>query len=145
VPGREVDSPPGRELLRVITSHGPFRESHSPSRKSRGSAEAIGPPAEDASLSAEHFGSPICSRPLYRSSIGAKAKQRLPTRLERRARELVLFWMQFTGREHLDSRSSSAVSFTVCAWPSVRDGETNGRASPLAFVGIGPGDGTSGF
>jgi len=29
VPGREVDSPPGRELLRVITSHGPFRESHS--------------------------------------------------------------------------------------------------------------------
>ena len=54
MPGRGVDSPPGRELLGVVTSHGPFRESYSPTRKSRGqSAEAIAPPAADAALFAE--------------------------------------------------------------------------------------------
>ena len=36
MPGRGEDSPSGRELLGVITSHGPFRESYRPSRKSRG-------------------------------------------------------------------------------------------------------------
>src|SRR6267143_6061057 len=46
-------SPPGQELLGVITSHGPSRESYSPSRKSRGSAETIAPSAADAALSAE--------------------------------------------------------------------------------------------
>src|SRR5438128_8449086 len=35
-PRRGADSSPGQELLGVITSHGPFRESYSPSRKSRG-------------------------------------------------------------------------------------------------------------
>ena len=54
MPGRGEDSPSGRELLGVITSHGPFRESYSPSQKSRGGrAEAIGTPAADAALSAE--------------------------------------------------------------------------------------------
>ena len=48
-----MDSPPGQELLGVITSHGPSRESYRSSRKSRGSAEAIAPPAADAALSAE--------------------------------------------------------------------------------------------
>ena len=38
----------------MITSHGPFRESYSPSRKSRGwPAAAPGPPAADAALSVE--------------------------------------------------------------------------------------------
>src|ERR1700674_4956778 len=53
-PGGEVDSPPGQELLGVITSHGPSRESYRSSRKSRGWAtEAIAPSAADARLSAE--------------------------------------------------------------------------------------------
>src|ERR1019366_898245 len=52
-PWRGVDSPPGQELLGVITSHGPSRESYRSSRKSRGSAEAIAPSAADAAVSAE--------------------------------------------------------------------------------------------
>jgi hypothetical protein len=48
-----VDSPPGQELLGVITSHGPSRESYRSSRKSRGSAEAIAASAADAVLPAE--------------------------------------------------------------------------------------------
>src|SRR6266568_1872916 len=53
-PRRGVDSPPGQELLGVVTSHGPSRESYSPSRKSRGwPAEAIASPAAAAALSAE--------------------------------------------------------------------------------------------
>src|SRR5450432_2353937 len=52
-PWRGVDSPPGQELLGVITSHGPSRESYRSSRKSRGSAEEIAPSAADAALSAE--------------------------------------------------------------------------------------------
>src|SRR5580692_1553734 len=47
-------SPPGQELLGVITSHGPSRECYTPSRKSRGwPAEAIAPPVAEAYLSAE--------------------------------------------------------------------------------------------
>jgi hypothetical protein len=61
MPGRGVDSPPGRELLGVITSHGPFRESYTRSGKSRGSAEAIAPPAADASLSAEGMRAAVSS------------------------------------------------------------------------------------
>ena len=62
MPGRGVDSPPGRELLGVITSHGPYRESYSPTRKSRGqSAEAIALPAEDASLSAQRMRTALSS------------------------------------------------------------------------------------
>src|ERR1019366_2869028 len=52
-PWRGGDSPPGQELLGVITSHGPSRESYRSSRKSRGSAEAIAPSAADAAVSAE--------------------------------------------------------------------------------------------
>src|SRR5450432_2954654 len=52
-PRRGVDSAPGQELLGVITSHGPSRESYRSSRKSRGWAEAIAPSAADAALSAE--------------------------------------------------------------------------------------------
>ena len=61
VPRRGVDSPPGQELLGVITSHGPSRESYRPSRKSRGSAEAIAPPAADAALSAERMRAALSS------------------------------------------------------------------------------------
>jgi hypothetical protein len=46
-------SPPGRELLGVITSHGPFRESYRSSRKSRESTKATAPSATDALLPAE--------------------------------------------------------------------------------------------
>ena len=53
MPGRGVDSPSGRELLGVITSHGPFRESYRSPRKSRGSAEGIAPLAAHAVLSTE--------------------------------------------------------------------------------------------
>jgi hypothetical protein len=60
-PRRGVDSPPGQELLGVITSHGPFRESYRSSRKSRGSAEAIAPPAADAVLSAERMRAALSS------------------------------------------------------------------------------------
>src|SRR5712692_4569741 len=47
-------SPPGQELLGVVTSHGPSRESYSLSPKSRGwPAEAPGTSAADAALSVE--------------------------------------------------------------------------------------------
>lgn len=53
-PRRGEDSPPGPELLGVVTSHGPFRESYKPCRKARGQAAATGRPlAADAALSAE--------------------------------------------------------------------------------------------
>ena len=54
MPRRGEYSPPGPELLGVITSRGPSRESYTPSRKSRGwPAEAIATSAADARLSAE--------------------------------------------------------------------------------------------
>ena len=62
-----MDSSPGQELLGVITSHGPSRESYRSSRKSRGSAEAIAPAAADAMLSAEGM------RGALRSPAGAPA------------------------------------------------------------------------
>jgi hypothetical protein len=46
-------SPPGQELLGVITSHGPSRESYRSFRKSRGSGKATTPSAADAVLPAE--------------------------------------------------------------------------------------------
>src|ERR1700685_243253 len=52
-PRKGVGSPPGPELLGVITSHGPSRESYRSSRKSRGSAEAFSTPAAHAVLPAE--------------------------------------------------------------------------------------------
>src|SRR5665811_384123 len=71
---RGVDSPPGQELLGVITSHGPSRESYRSSRKSRGWAEAIAPSAADAALSAEGV------RGALRSPAGAPAllQRRVP-------------------------------------------------------------------
>ena len=54
-------SPPGQELLGVITSHGPSRESYSPSRKSRGTAAAIALSAADAALPAERVRATISS------------------------------------------------------------------------------------
>jgi hypothetical protein len=48
-----MDSPPGQELLGVITSHGPSRESYRSSRKSRGSAEAVAASAAETVLPAE--------------------------------------------------------------------------------------------
>ena len=75
MPGRGVDSPPGRELLGVITSHGPFRESYSPTRKSRGQpAEAIAPPAADASLSAEGMRAALS----YSADVPALLQRTLP-------------------------------------------------------------------
>jgi hypothetical protein len=52
-PWRGVDSAPGQELLGVITSHGPSRESYRSSRKSRGPAQAIAASAADAVLPVE--------------------------------------------------------------------------------------------
>src|SRR5580704_16236974 len=61
-PRRGVASPPGQELLGVITSHGPSRESYSPQQKSRGwPAEAKGPQAADAELSAERMRTALSS------------------------------------------------------------------------------------
>src|SRR5258708_27501518 len=73
-PWRGVDSPPGQELLGVITSHGPSRESYRSPRKSRGSATAIAPSAADAALSAEGV------RGALRSPAGAPAllQRRVP-------------------------------------------------------------------
>src|SRR5271169_1755872 len=66
-PRRGEDSSPGQELRGVVTSHGPFRESYSPSRKSRGSAEASGAPSAGAALSAERM------RAAFSSATGAPA------------------------------------------------------------------------
>src|SRR6266851_1409125 len=61
-PRRGVDSPPGQELLGVITSHGPSRESYSPCRKSRGgAAQAIAPPAANPPVSAERLRAAVSS------------------------------------------------------------------------------------
>src|ERR1035438_9279168 len=58
---RRVRFPSRADLLGVVTSHGPFRESYESSRKSRGSAEAIGPQAEDAGLSTERMRAALSS------------------------------------------------------------------------------------
>lgn len=55
MPRRRVDSSPGQELLGVITSHGPSRESYRPFRKSSGSAKAISPPAACTVLSPQRL------------------------------------------------------------------------------------------
>src|SRR5277367_4158759 len=60
-PYRGVGSPPGQELLGVITSHGPSRESYSPSRKSRGTAAAIAVSAADETLSAQRVRAALSS------------------------------------------------------------------------------------
>ena len=67
MPRRGVCSPPGPELLGAVTSHGPFRESYRPSRKSRGSAEAIGPATAEAAVSAQRV------RGVVSSAAGAAA------------------------------------------------------------------------
>ena len=55
-PRRGDDSPPGQELLGVITSHGPSRECYTPPRKSRGwPAEAIAPSAANTPVSAKRM------------------------------------------------------------------------------------------
>jgi len=54
-PGRGAGSPPGQELLGAFTSHGPFRECYRSSRRSRGSAEAMGAPAAGPAVSAERL------------------------------------------------------------------------------------------
>ena len=69
-----MDSPPGQELLGVITSHGPSRESYRSFRKSRGSAEANAASAADAVLPAERV------RGALPSAAGAPAllQRRMP-------------------------------------------------------------------
>ena len=63
-PGEESIPLQGIELLGVITSHGPTRESYSLSQKARGTAAtaAIGLPAADAALSAERVRAALFSR-----------------------------------------------------------------------------------
>ena len=60
-PRRGVASPPGQELLGVITSRGPSRESYNPSRKSRGTAAAIAVSAADETLSAQRVRAALSS------------------------------------------------------------------------------------
>ncbi len=56
MPRRGLHSPPGQELLGVITSHGPSRESYRSFRKSSGwAAKAQGTAATAARLSAERM------------------------------------------------------------------------------------------
>jgi hypothetical protein len=74
VPRRGVCSPPGPELLGVITSRGPSRESYRSSRKSRGwPAEAIGPPTAEATVPAERvrtaFSSPASAPALLQREV----------------------------------------------------------------------------
>jgi hypothetical protein len=72
-PRRGVRVPPGQELLGVVTSHGPFRESYNPSRKSTSSAKAFDTPAADAALSAERmraaFSSPASAPALLQRAL----------------------------------------------------------------------------
>src|ERR1041384_568736 len=73
-PRRGVDSPPGQELLGVITSHGPYRESYQPSQKATGRAAAVDPPAEAAPMSAEGMRSAVSAA----ASGAALLQRRLP-------------------------------------------------------------------
>ena len=59
-PRRGVPSPPGQELLGVITSHGPSRESYTSSRKARDPA-AVGPQTAAAPMSAQGMRGAISS------------------------------------------------------------------------------------
>ena len=68
MPRRGVGSPPGQELLGVITSHGPSRESIRPSRKSSGAARATSSPPEDEVLSAERM-RPVFSAAAVESTL----------------------------------------------------------------------------
>jgi hypothetical protein len=61
-PGEDSDSPPGQELLGVITSHGPSRESYTSAQKSSGgTAAAPGTAATSAVLSAERMRAALLS------------------------------------------------------------------------------------
>ena len=60
-PGGEIVPPPGQELLGVITSRGPSRESYNSMRKATGAGEAGGPPAAGAAVSAEGMRASISS------------------------------------------------------------------------------------
>ena len=62
MPRRGVGSPTGIELLGVITSHGPSRESYTSSRKSRTAAEAVGAPTACTALSAQRLQAAFSSR-----------------------------------------------------------------------------------
>jgi hypothetical protein len=80
-------SPPGQELLGVITSHGPSRECYTPTRKSRGwAAEAIAPSATDAALSAEGM----------RAALSSQARQRY---CSERCREAARKWSRWKGQQ----------------------------------------------
>jgi hypothetical protein len=63
-PWRGVDSPPGQELLGVITSHGPYRESYRSAQKASGWAtEAIRASAAAAVLPAESVRATLSAPP----------------------------------------------------------------------------------
>src|SRR4051794_9241981 len=61
-PRRGVHPLQGKELLGVVTSHGPSREAYRSSQKSRGTAAAIAVSAAEAVLSAERMRAALSSR-----------------------------------------------------------------------------------
>src|ERR1700735_4717648 len=67
-PWRRVASTPGQELLGVITSHGPSRESYNSIRKSSRSAEAIGTPATETAVPAERMRAALSS-PAFSTAV----------------------------------------------------------------------------
>jgi hypothetical protein len=79
-PGEETYSPPGPELLGVVTSHGPSRESYTPSRKSSDwLAAASDIPVTDAPVSTQRlraaFSSPASTPAVLQRGVpGSSAK-----------------------------------------------------------------------
>ena len=102
----------------MITSHGPFRESYSPSRKSTGSAEAIGTPAADAALSAEGV----------RTALPSPAA--VPALLQRRVPEsgAAMVAMQGPGKIPGDPGGQAATERSKPALPGAGEKPENARA-----------------
>src|SRR6185436_4115291 len=76
-PWRGVDSPPGQELLGVITSHGPYRESYSSAQKASGWAtETIRASAANTPVSAKRMRAALSPPP----GPTALLQQRVPGR-----------------------------------------------------------------
>ena len=113
-----MDSPPGQELLGVITSHGPSRESYRSSRKSRGSAEAIAPSAADAVLSAERV------RGALPSAAGAPAL--LQRRVPGSGAEMVA--LEGPGKIPGDQGRQAATERSKPALPGAREKPETARA-----------------
>ena len=113
-----MDSPPGQELLGVITSHGPSRESYRSFRKSRGSAEAIAPSAADAVLPAERV------RGALPSAAGAPAL--LQRRVPGSGAEMVA--LEGPGKIPGDQGRQAATERSKPALPGAREKPETARA-----------------